>query len=404
MNKNKRFLTAKEAAAQLEVSTATLYAYVSRGLIRSEEGEGKSRAKRYYAKDVDMLLAKKELRRNPTKVVESALHWGSPVLESAITLIDNGRYYYRGHDAVELAQQRPFHEVAALIWTDNFNTDLATTTPPTIIQPPLDNLTMMERFQAILPLAAAQDFAAYDLSVTAVAQTGWRILNLLTQTVISQQASAISDQSSIPNLLQQAWVPDNPVAAEVLNAALILCADHELNISSFTARCVASAGSTPYAVVLAGLAALQGPKHGGYTERVEALFHEAGTANRASNVVTSRLRRGESIPGFNHPLYPDGDPRGAALLAMTTAVAPQSPTIQLAHALTDAVQQAIDQKPTIDFGLVTLAQTLKLPPQSAISLFALGRTIGWIGHAIEQYQLDSLIRPRARYIGIAPLA
>jgi citrate synthase len=191
-----------------------------------------------------------------------------------------------------------------------------------------------------------------------------------------------------------------PEAAALINSALILCADHELNVSAFTARCVASAGTTPYGAVIAGLAALQGNKHGGHTERVEALFREVGEGNRVRMTIASRLRRGERIPGFGHPLYPDGDPRAKMLLARTTAVFPHKTT--LAQAIVSEVQQTIGQNPTIDFALVTLARALNLPAGAPIALFALGRTVGWIGHAIEQYNLDQLIRPRARYTGTMP--
>ncbi len=405
--KQPTYLTAQEAARLLEIQVPTLYAYVSRGLIRSEETEGKSRARRYLAADVAALRARKEMRRDPARAAESALHFGAPVLESAITLIENGRFYYRGHDAITLAGERPFAEVAALIWTGSLDTEwLAAVAPPDL--PPVDlaGLAPIEAFQAALPLAAVRDWTAYDLSPTAVAQTGARILNLLTAVFTNQPTSQPTNQPTayapIPHRLQQTLAPHRPHAAALFNAALILCADHELNVSSFTARCVASAGSTPYAVVGAGLAALQGPKHGGYTERVAALFGEAGAPERAAATIASRLRRGEGIPGFGHPLYPDGDPRGRALLDQVTAVCGESPAVLLAQALETAVWQTIGLRPTIDFGLVVLARALDLPPGAALGLFALGRTVGWIGHALEQYQLDQMIRPRARYIGPSP--
>ena len=398
------YLTAKEAAAELDIQLPTLYAYVSRGLLRSEGTDGKTRAKRYLREDVAALKQRKEMRRDPGKAVESALHFGAPVLESGITLIENGRFYYRGHDAIQLAQERTFAEVASLIWSGNFETQVFEATslqaePPALPDLP-GGLTPIDAFQAALPLAAAHDLAAYDLSAASVAQTGARILHLETA-VFTQQPLAAN--LPIPQQLQRALTPHDESAADLFNAALILCADHELNISSFTARCVASAGSTPYAVVIAGLSALQGPKHGGYTERVEALFREAATPDNVARTLASRLRRGTEIPGFGHPLYPNGDPRGAALLAMVEAAYPEAEGLALARALETAVTRSIGLKPTIDFGLVTLSHTLNLPHGSALALFALGRSVGWIGHALEQYQFDQLIRPRARYIGPQPL-
>jgi citrate synthase len=402
-----RYLTAQEAARELGISLPTLYAYVSRGLIHSEAAGGSKRTRRYWAEDVQKLKERQEQRRDPAKAVETALHWGAPVLESAITLLANDRLYYRGYDALELATQRPVEQVAALIWTgelDSANSALfgqaGEALPPEgqAVRPLLVSLSPVEAFQAMLPLAAVDDLAAYDLRPAAVAQTGARILRLLT-TLAGGDAPP---GQSIAQTLQQGWTPHNAQAAALLNAALILCADHELNVSSFTARCVASAGSTPYQVVLAGLAALQGIKHGRVTERVELFWREAGTPEGVRSTLANYLKRGETIPGFGHPLYPQGDPRGRLLLELTTAAYRELPTVKLAQAIAAETFELIGEYPTIDFGLVALAQALALPGGRAITLFALGRTIGWIGHAIEQYQLDRIIRPRAQYKGRQP--
>ena len=208
--------------------------------------------------------------------------------------------------------------------------------------------------------------------------------------------------SNIASTLQAGWAPGRPEAAGPIGAALILAADHELNVSAFTARCVASANASPWDVVSAGLAALKGTRHGGHTERVEALFREAGTADGARRVLADRLRRGEPIPGCGHSLYPDGDPRGAALLEMAVEIAPGSPEVELALAMADAYRELVREHPTIDHGLVALSRALKLPERTPLALFALGRTIGWIGHAIEQYAENKLIRPRAAYVGEMP--
>lgn len=247
-------------------------------------------------------------------------------------------------------------------------------------------------------MAATEDVAAYDSQPHAVAHTGARIPRLLTLIAVGRN----SNEHDLVRTLQEGWGPHNPAAASLLRAALILCADHELNVSAFTARCVASANATPYAVVMAGLAALQGAKHGGYAEQVEGFMAEVATPEHAVTVITQRLKRGERVPGFGHQLYPDGDPRATALLALTAKTCPKEAAITLGKAVTTQIQRTIGQRPTIDFALAILVNALRLPPGSALALFALGRTIGWIGQAIEQYQLDQLIRPRARYIGPTP--
>ena len=252
----------------------------------------------------------------------------------------------------------------------------------------------VEVFQVLLPLAAAEDPAAYDLRATAVARTGARILRLMTEAVSGRDAPGLAET------LARGWGRGEIEA--VLDAALVFCADHELPVSTFAARCVASSGASPYAVVLAGLAALGGIKHGGEIELVEAFLREVEDAEDARAVISGRLRRGERIPGFGHSLYPEGDPRGAGLLRLTAEAYPESPAVKLSTTVAEDVLRLMGERPTVDFALATVARVLRLPSGGAVALFGLGRTVGWIGHAIEQYETNSLIRPRARYTGEQP--
>jgi citrate synthase len=408
-----RYLSAREAAEELGIGLKTLYAYVSRGLIRSEAAGGKRRNRRYRAEDVRRLKERKEHRRNPARATESALDWGGPVMESAITLITGGRMYYRGRDAVALSGDHSLEQVAELIWTGNMaggdraslpellraSAEVGIPEHPRIEDREAGLHSPMEAFGMALQGAAAEDPAAYDLRGTAVARTGARILRLL---VAAATGGARGGEDTVARTLQRRWVPGEPGAAGLLDRALVLCADHELNVSSFTARCVASAGAAPYAVVVAGLAALGGVKHGGNTARVEAFLVETKAAGDAREVIASRLRRGEIVPGFGHPLYPNGDPRGDALLSAVAEAYPSSEASKLAREVVGAAGDLMGERPNVDFALVVLARALGLPPGAALALFALGRTVGWIGHAIEQYETDRIIRPRARYIGEQP--
>lgn len=394
-----RYLTAQAAAAELEISVATLYAYVSRGLIRSEL-EGNRRQRRYLAEDVRKLRQRKEQRRDPAKAVGQALHWGAPLLDSAITLITEERLFYRGWDALELAVSRSVEEVAALIWTGGFAAAGSLfAEPPELpgLPAPGGELPPMERFQILLPQVAGADLAAYDLRPETVLRTGVRILRLL-----AAAATGAAPRDGLAASLRRAWAPAHPHAQELISLALVLSADHELNVSSFTARCVASAGATPYAVVIAGLAALTGAKHGRETDRVESLLREIERPERARAVIGERLRRGDYVPGFGHPLYPAGDPRGRLMLELVAARCPDSPAVALAHAVTGAIAELLGKQPTLDVGLAVIGRALGLPPGAPLGLFALGRTIGWIGHALEQYAADQMIRPRARYVGPPP--
>jgi len=376
-------LTAAEAARRLGISPATLYAYVSRGLLRSFPDPEHPRARLYAEEDID--------RRMPGR---AALHWGGPVLESAITLIAGDHLYYRGHDVAELARTKSIEEVAALIWTGSMAPAAFTSTPLHVIAGrSSEGLPFINRAVSILPIVAARDPLAYDLRPHAVAQTGWRILNLLTS--VAAESSDLAP--AVDETLQKRWAPRMRAARDLIRAALILCADHELNVSAFTARCVASAGSNPYAVVAAGLSALAGNKHGGMTERIERMFDELRGARDIRGALAERLRRGEPVYGFGHRLYPNGDPRAQTLMEMLGKHLPK-----FVSDIGSAGEEVLGEKPTIDFALVGMSIGLKLPPGTPLALFALARTIGWVGHAIEQYARDEIIRPRARYVGPSP--
>lgn len=404
MKNGHKHMTAHQAAEALGVSVATLYSYVSRGMVRSEPITGKPRVKRYLTEDIARLIDRKEARKNPAKAASQGLHWGSPVLESSLTLINEGRLFYRGMDAIELAQCATVEEVAALLWTGNLREASNLFAADSVELPPkvlafikaTPHLGPVERCQLVLPVAAASDVAAYDLRPRAVPKTGARILRLLLAAVCRRSLSGPIDAA-----LAQGWIHSRKTLGAALRAALVLCADHELNVSAFTARCIASARATAYEVVIGGLAALRGQRHGGASEKVEALFQEAERADRPREILAKHLRLSGGLPGFGHRLYPGGDPRARLLISLAETYGRRA-ALELANALLRAARELTDEDPNLDFGLVALARSLGLPSEAPIALFALGRAVGWIAHAIEQYADDQLIRPRARYVGPIP--
>jgi citrate synthase len=384
----------------LHVSPATLYAYVSRGFIRSQSMPGRSRARGYSRDDVERLRRRTEARRDPENTVTRALQWGVPILESSITLIDGNCLYYRGHDSTALARSRSLEEVASLIWTGRFDAAFPVhVRAPAVKRPSARGLSFVARAQSRLASASSQDPLAFDVRPVRVVQCGGRILQLLAAAATPAAAGA----PTIDQTLALAWAA-NGRGVDVLRAALILCADHELNVSSFTARCVASAGANPYAVVIAGLAALEGPRHGGASARVESMLSSMRRTRDLRGAVEARLRRGEPIDGFGHPLYPHGDPRAVMLLAMLRERYARSAELTFVLNVADAAAAVIRETPNVDFALAALAHVLRLPAGAPLSLFAIGRAIGWVGHAIEQYETGQLIRPRAKYVGVVPTA
>jgi citrate synthase len=389
------WIAAVEAATLLGVNRATLYAYVSRGHIRSQAVPGSPRARSYSRDDVERMRRRTEERRAPDRAAGRTLQWGMPILESAIALIDGERLYYRGIDAATLARSRTLEDVASLIWTGGaaaaaHETALGVTRS--------HHRAFTARAQSMLIDAAGRDHSAGDLRPSNVALTGSRILRILAEAAAGRAGAGAT---TVHSGLARAW-NIGPRGADVVRAALVLCADHELNVSSFTARCVASAGAHPYAVVIAALGALEGPRHGGAGRRVEAMLDSLQHERDLRGALAARLRRGESIDGFGHPLYPGGDPRARLLLRLLGERYPRSPEYRFLSQVASAATATTGDQPNIDFALAAIAHVLRLPPGSPLMLFAVGRSVGWIGHAIEQYATGQLIRPRARYVGVPP--
>jgi citrate synthase len=393
------WISATTASKALGIAPATLYAYVSRGFVRSEASTGPTRARRYSREDVDRLRRRAEERRNPAKVAAHAMHWGLPVLESSITLIADDTLYYRGHDAVELAHARSLADVASLIWTGGFGGADRFAPVHHARAREMNGAPFIARAQAVLADASARDETAHDLAPAAVAQAGWRILHQLARAAGAQVSEA--QRQSVDSALASAWRVTRG-GTDVVRAALILSADHELNVSAFTARCIASSGASPYAVVIGALSALGGVRHGGSTLRVERMMESLRRSTQLRTALADRLRHGERIDGFGHPLYPKGDPRASALLAMLRKHYPSSAELAFVIRLARVGESLSREKPNLDFALGAVSRVLKLPRTSGLALFAIGRTIGWIGHAIEQYATGQLIRPRAKYVGVMP--
>jgi len=412
----KRYLSAREAAAELGVNLKTLYAYVSRGQIRSEAAGGSRQSRAYLAEDIYRLKERKELRRNPEKAASQALQWGDPVLDSALTLIKDDHVYYRGQDAISLAETHTIEQVAALLW--GFQEQEGYTAQDLFQkQKPgeemlqllrrfytsefLCDLPLLEQFQAALPRLAAGDLAAYNMRPEAIIETGTRFLWLFTACL----SRINSLQASIAETLQQAWAPDHQEAARLFNAALILNADNELTVPAFTARCVSSTNAPLYAVMQAALAAFHGINGGGRYLRALQFLREVCAPQRARGPLTvleAYLKQGERLPGFQHRLFPVGDTRPIKLLQMLREAYPAEPVIKLAWTLIEEVERQLGLHPHMDLAYAVLGMVLGLEDEQISGLFTLARSVGIIGHALEQYQSKQEIRPRARYIGIQP--
>lgn len=343
--------TAAQACEALGVQRRTLYTYASRGWVRRRRTGGRSCL--YLAADVRDLVRRAEEARGRGPAAGAALRWGPAVLPSALTAIDPDGPYYRGVSAASLVADGAGLEAAAdRLWQQPLRMQ-APPRPPSKAGDLVDTLA-----GALLGVDDGDAPAALVGALTvavAVAFEGDVAAATVAPTVAHGLAAAFR-------------APDDHLAD--LDAALVWCADHELNPSTFAARVAAATGARLDRCLLAALAAWSGPRHGG-----------------ASDALEHALDHGEHASiGFGHPLYPLGDPRGDAL-------------VQRAGGLPDG-WPALDG-PNLDAGLVALRRARGWPRGSAAALFAVGRSVGWIAHALEQ-RTQGPLRPRAHYTGPEP--
>lgn len=382
-------IDATTAAERLQVSRATLYAYVSRGLIRTQPHPGDPRARLYSSADIERLVTRKTRQRRPADAAAGTLDWGLPALDTRISDIADGHLSYRGVDAVALSETAMLEATADLLWetavlsTASFSPENVPGWQETAARcADADPLT---RALTLLPLLL--DVDAPGLSGPRLAQHGGMLVRALAQAL----APGITSLGPLHEALASAWKA--PSAADAIRRALVLLADHEMNASTFAVRVVASTGATLTASLVAGLAALSGPRHGGAIARVGALFEEIARTGDAATVIRDRMMRGDPVPGFGHPLYPEGDPRAAALLSQIDD--------PVAVQLIDAMEAATGLRPTVDVALHVLERAHRLPAGAGLCLFAAGRSVGWVAHAMEQRESGRLIRPRARFLAEA---
>jgi citrate synthase len=380
-----RWLTAEQALKFLGVRSQTLYANVSRGRIRAKPDPADARRSLYNGNDVTRLAERRVGRRPAETVAAQAIGWGDPVLASGISTIADGRLWYRGRDTVALAERATLEEVAGHLWqTASVHLSGRGEAAKAVAAG-----TPIGRLLAAVAQRAALDPPSRGRSpavLTAEAEA-------LFHTLLSASVGTVTGRLELPVHTRLATAWRKPRAEDILRRTLVLLADHELNASTFAVRVAASTGASLSACLLAGLATLTGPLHGGASRALSSLFETARRVG-ADAAVRGWLQRGEPLPAFGHPLYPQGDPRAVALMRHCKLSA-------MVQAVRIAAEDLTGEPPNVDFALAALADAYSLPRQAPFVMFALSRSVGWIAHALEQTATGQLIRPRARYVGPA---
>lgn len=386
------WMTAAEALHILNVRPQTLYANVSRGKIRAKSDAGDPRRSLYHRDDILRMAKRSNGRRKIETVSAQAMQWGDPVLPSALSTAADGRLLYRGRDAVALSGSATLEDIADLLWQAEPGQVLAATAAAAVAAAPASaaNARPASALGAgllALALRSAVDAPSLGRPAAELRAEAASVLSTLTSAMMATPAGDYS--TTISQRLALAW--QRPAAEDLLRRALVLMADHELNASTFATRVAISTGASLAAGVLAGFTTLTGPLHGGASAEFAQLIASA-KQHGAGAAVRAWLGSGRPLPGFGHKLYAEGDPRARALLDLLPELQPHTD-------LAAAAEAQAGELPNIDFALTLLAAAHELPDDAPFILFALGRCVGWLAHALEQAQANRLIRPRARYVG-----
>ncbi len=375
------WIDAPLACALLGVRPQTLYAYVSRKRIRARADATDRRKSLYARTDVEELARRHARPRARAAVAQAAIRWGDPVLTTSISEVRDGVIWLRGHAMEDCAETMSFEEVAAHL--------CGVARIPFAPAAPLPAQgTPFSRAMTCLSAEIGAFVNMQGRPADDIAEDAGRLIGLVSRAIIGDTGSGLLHER-----IARAWGLD-PEGAGIMRRALVLLSEHELNPSTFAVRVCASTGVSLPAALLAGMAALSGPRHGGVSDLTARALNAAATGALPEFLASA----GPSSPyeyGFGHPLYPDGDPRAKHLLRRLPVRAPARRAVRTLSA-------HLGIPPNIDAALAAISSHYGCPPHSASTIFALGRLAGWIAHAIEQVQSGEIIRPRARYVAQAP--
>lgn len=330
---------------------------------------------------------------------------------------------YRGYDVKDLADQASFEEVAYLL-----------------LDGQLPNQQQLEAYRGRLralrdlpqPLKEVLERIPADTQPMDVMRTGASMLGTLEPEQDFSHQREVADRliATLPAILCY-WfhfshggrridcVTDEPTQAGhllylilgeaprplyrvVMNASLILYAEHEFNASTFTARVCASTLSDLYSCITGAIGSLRGPLHGGANEAAMALIQSFSSPQEAVKGVQGMLERGEKIMGFGHAIYRDGDPRSEVIQVLAKKLAEQAEDASL-YAVSEAIDQYMRESKKLftnaDFYHASAYHFMGIATELFTPLFVCSRVTGWAAHVFEQRANNRIIRPSAEYNG-----
>jgi citrate synthase len=361
---------------------------------------------------------------------------------SAICAIDGaaGRLYYRGYEIGDLAGTVGFEDVTALLWSGELPDAAESAAFHRALEaarglpgPVVDLLRTLPRdchpldaLRTGLSLTAALDPDVSSNAPEANRAKALRLMNRVPEIVaawarIRAGQAPVAARAGGSHAAYVLWLlhgrEPSPDVARTLDVVLTLHADHEFNASTFAARVAVATLADLHAALVAAIATLKGPRHGGANDDVLAMLREIGDPAKAEAYVEARIghRGGMSrteradpkarMPGFGHRVYRVDDARARVLRGMAKSMAEatgRARLFEVAERVYAAMKARTSLPVNVDFFSAVVYDALGIAPDFCTSIFATGRVAGWCAHVQEQYADNRLIRPRAEYIGAPP--
>lgn len=417
-------LSTRQVADRLGVKPETVYAYVSRGLLHSAREQG-GRGSRFDPGEVESLVARTRQSQfgHVGRVGQSGQAGdassgtaGQPVISTSLTRMSGGRLFYRGRDVARLARTETFEAVAGLLWTGDLDAApvfAAPTATVDLVRTVRAALPASARLPDLLrivpPVVSATDPLRFDTRPGPVVAAAAKLLSVLVEALPEASGEPDAMVGGSAPLARRLWPkltahPATAAGVAMLDAALIVMADHDLAVSAVAGRVAASARAHPYAVVSAALGAFDGPLHGAAGSHVYRLLTDALATGDPVGTYADRLRTQGWVEGFGHTSYPDGDPRAKVLLELLGEAELRPELKAVVDGLVATAHGQGQDRPNVDFALPLLAHAYDMVPDAGEVIFIIARTAGWIAHALEEYAEPALrFRYQGTYRGPAPI-